>query len=461
MSPVGKQKITFKCSHCGAMHPKWQGQCSQCGEWHGLQEEIQQSGSTRHKTIDRPFKLEDLTQRNSPRRYITKIKEFDRVSGGGILAGSVSLLGGDPGIGKSTLALQIISQSVKIEKLKAFYFSGEESLDQIGLRAQRLMIPDALFQLSNDMELQQVQSVMEKEKPDLLIIDSIQTIYSLNSDSLPGSISQVRECASELMKSAKKNNTALIIIGHITKEGNIAGPKMLEHLVDSVFYLEGDQNNYFRILRSVKNRFGATNEIGIFEMAADGLHSVGNPGDIFLAERKSGVSGSIVAVGLEATRPLLIEIQALAVKAAYGAPQRNTTGVDHRRLSMLLAVMEKKMKIPLSQFDIFVNVIGGLKFYEPAMDLPILAAVLSSVNDLALPDNTVLFGEVGLTGELRSASLTLKRVEEAIRMGFEHIILPSTSKKALVNMRVNPKLHFIYNINELKNYLENPSSKHD
>jgi len=303
------------------------------------------------------------------------------------------------------------------------------------------------------MELQQVLHAMEKEKPHFLIVDSIQTIYSLNSDSLPGSISQVRECASELMSRAKQLNVTMIIIGHITKEGSIAGPKMLEHLVDAVFYLEGDRNNYFRILRSVKNRFGSTNEIGIFEMNADGLVSVANPGDIFLGERKAHVPGSVVGVGLEATRPLLVEIQALASRAAYGAPQRNTTGVDHRRLSMLLAVMEKKLQLPLYQCDIFVNVVGGLKFFEPAMDLPVAAAVLSSYRDRPFPEDCAFFGEVGLTGELRSVNLSLKRLEEAVRMGFRKVILPAGSKKALVNMKVDPELNFISGISELDDLL--------
>lgn len=449
-----KTKNIYKCSNCAAVYPKWQGQCSKCGEWHSLNEEqAPQPEAGKKRSNDRPFNLSDLRNSNQPRRFSSSMEEFDRVSGGGLIAGSVTLLGGDPGIGKSTLALQVMNQCVRNHDLKALYFSGEESIEQISLRAGRLMISNGLFQLSNDMELQQILHAMDREKPDLVVVDSIQTIYSLNSDSLPGSISQVRECAGELLTKAKQKNICLIIVGHITKEGNIAGPKMLEHLVDTVFYLEGDQNNYFRILRSVKNRFGSTNEVGIFEMAADGLRSVGNPGDIFLSERKSGIPGSVVAVGLEATRPLLIEVQALAAKAAYGAPQRNTTGVDHRRLSMILAVMEKKMGIPVYEHDIFVNIIGGLKFFEPAMDLPILTAVLSSATNKVLPDHTVLFGEVGLTGELRSASLSLKRVEEAARMGFSHIVLPATSKKALVNMRADPQLQFIHNINEIEELL--------
>jgi len=376
------------------------------------------------------------------------------VSGGGFLAGSVNLLGGDPGIGKSTLALQLLASVVTAHSIKALYFSGEESRDQIALRARRLRVPDSSFQVSNDMELQQVLHAMDSEKPDILVIDSIQTLYSLNSDSLPGSVSQVRECASELMNKAKEKDISLIIIGHITKEGAIAGPKMLEHLVDSVFYLEGDQNHFFRVLRSVKNRFGSTNEIGIFEMQADGLQSVANPGDIFLSERRAQIPGSVVGVGMEATRPLLLEIQALAAKAAYGAPQRNSTGTDPRRLSMLLAVMEKKLKLPLYQNDIFINVVGGLKFFEPAMDLAVAAAILSSYHDRPFPEDFVFFGELGLTGELRSVSLALKRLEEAVRMGFRRVVLPVGAKKALVNMKVDPELHFIQGIAELEEFLK-------
>ncbi len=454
---AAKEKSIFVCRLCGAEFPKWQGQCGQCGEWNVLEEKAQEKTGSRKAAAGRPFSLNVLGKASMPRRYQTRIPELDRVSGGGFLAGSVTLLGGDPGIGKSTLALQLLAECIRIEKIKGLYFSGEESIEQISLRASRLLVPDELFSLSNDMELHQILHAMDTEKPQLLIVDSIQTVYSLNSDSLPGSVTQVRECASELLNKAKQKNITLILIGHITKEGNIAGPKLLEHLVDTVFYQEGDQNNYFRILRSVKNRFGATNEIGIFEMAADGLHSVGNPGDIFLSERISGVSGSVVAAGLEATRPLLIEIQALAAKAAYGAPQRNSTGVDHRRLAMLLAVMEKKLHLPMSQSDVFVNIVGGLKFFEPAMDLPVLAAIISSVLDKPLPDGCVLFGEVGLTGELRSASLSLKRVEEAVRMGFSHIILPAASRKALVNMRVQPDLHFIANVGELKTLISSRS----
>jgi DNA repair protein RadA/Sms len=270
---------------------------------------------------------------------------------------------------------------------------------------------------------------LESERPQVAIIDSIQTVYSPNLDSLPGSPNQVRECASELMTIGKKNNITIVLIGHITKSGMIAGPKLLEHIVDTVLYLEGDKQNYFRILRSVKNRFGATHEIGIFEMKQDGLQGITNPGAIFLSERKPGSSGSVVTCGMEGTRPLLVEIQALAAKAAYGTPQRHASGIDHKRLQLLLAVMERRMNIPVSQYDIFVNVVGGLTFKEPAMDLPVIAAIYSSIKNIPLPENACVIGEVGLTGETRSVQRIEQRVSEANRMGFDRLILPASAKK--------------------------------
>ncbi|MCF7832720.1 MAG: DNA repair protein RadA [Candidatus Marinimicrobia bacterium] len=424
-----KHKDQFKCTACDGLSPKWQGQCPHCGEWNTLEafEEVVTS-SKRVKAAGTPPSFYSLSNPNEPSRYASGIEEFDRVVGGGLMEGSIVLLGGDPGIGKSTLALQLCKEYVE-KNIKVCYFSGEESVGQLALRAKRLGFDNDALKISNEIELSKMLAGLESEKPQVAVIDSIQTAYSPNSDSLPGSPNQVRECASELMTLGKTKNITIILIGHITKSGVIAGPKLLEHIVDTVLYLEGDKQHYFRILRSVKNRFGATHEIGIFEMKQEGLTGIANPGDMFLNERKKGATGSVVTCGMEGSRPLLVEIQALAARAAYGTPQRHASGIDQKRLQLLLAVIERQLDIPISQYDIFVNVVGGMTLKEPAMDLPVIAAIYSSVKNIPVKENTVIIGEVGLTGETRSVMRLEQRVKEAQRMGFDRLILPLSAKK--------------------------------
>jgi len=447
MSP--KIKTKYKCSNCGAISPKWLGQCSECNEWNSYIEFTESPEKTTNFSNVSSANFHYLNTTDNPKRYSTKIAEFDRVVGGGIMSGSIILLGGDPGIGKSTIALQILNHLIINEKIKALYFSGEESVHQLSLRAKRLKINDNSFQLSTEVNIASIINGIKKEKPQIAIIDSIQTVYSPNSDSLPGSISQVRECATELMTLGKKHNIIIILIGHITKDGNIAGPKLLEHLVDTVLYMEGDKNNYFRILRSAKNRFGSTNEIGIFEMKQHGLEAVNNPSEIFLNERRKFASGSVVTCGLDGSRPLLIEIQALTAKATYSAPQRTTTGINAKRLSMLLAVIERQLDIFTGQFDVFVNIVGGLKFNEPAMDLPTIISIVSSFRDMPISDDVVIFGEVGLTGEIRNVSRIEQRVTEALRMGFNQIFLPESAKKSLKHFENKIKLNFVSDLQSL------------
>ena len=427
---MAKHKDQFKCRVCEGLTAKWAGQCPHCGEWNTMEAYDAPQISSKRVKAGSPPPFYSLSNPDQPKRYGSQIEEFDRVVGGGLMEGSIVLLGGDPGIGKSTLALQLCKAYVDTE-INVCYFSGEESVGQLALRAKRLGLNNDNLKISNEVELSRIMAGLEDEKPQIAIIDSIQTAYSPNSDSLPGSITQVRECASELMTLGKKNNITIILIGHITKSGVIAGPKLLEHIVDTVLYLEGDKQHYFRILRSVKNRFGATHEIGIFEMKQEGLIGIENPGDIFLSERKKGATGSVVTCGMEGSRPLLVEIQALAARAAYGTPQRHASGIDQKRLQLLLAVIERKLNIPVSQYDIFVNVVGGMTLKEPAMDLPVIAAIYSSIKDIPVSDNTVIMGEVGLTGETRSVQRVEQRVKEAMRMGFDHLILPASARKKI------------------------------
>ncbi|MBW6457674.1 MAG: DNA repair protein RadA [FCB group bacterium] len=442
---MAKTKEQYRCAACDGMSAKWQGQCPHCGEWNTL-EPYHELPQKHRSNRERPAAFHLLNVTDHPGRFVSGIHEFDRVVGGGIMEGSIVLLGGDPGIGKSTLALQLCRQFSEAD-IKTCYFSGEESVGQLSLRAKRLGFTESAMQISNDVELGSILAGLEKEKPRVAVIDSIQTTYSPELDSLPGSMNQIRECASELMTFGKKENITIILIGHITKSGVIAGPKLLEHIVDTVLYIEGDKLQYYRILRSVKNRFGATHEIGIFEMKENGLDGIDDPGALFLGERKENVSGSVIACGMEGTRPLLVEIQALAAKAAYGTPQRHASGIDAKRLQLLLAVIERQMGIPVSQYDIFVNIVGGLVLKEPAMDLPVIAAICSSLKNIIIPANTVIIGEVGLTGETRSVIKIEQRVQEALRMGFDSIILPASAKKKFPDGKTD--LRFVGDIGAL------------
>ena len=429
---VNKIKTVFVCNECGAVQPKWAGRCSECGAWNTMVEEkvLKKPRSTMH-TEKRD--LEPLESKSAQRqiRIMTGIEEFDRVLGGGFVNGSVVLLAGEPGIGKSTIMLQILD---KLDGEKFLYFSGEESEEQIRLRANRLSISDPRILVACENNLENVLFQIDQHKPTAVVIDSVQTLYSDAYDNVPGSITQVRECAGKLLRQAKELGIIVIFIGHITKEGMIAGPKVLEHVVDTVLYLEGAKNNFYRMLRSMKNRFGSTNEVGIFEMKSEGLIPVGNPSQLFLSERREHVAGSAVAVSMEGTRPFLIEVQALVTHTSYGTPQRTANGIDYRRLSMLIAVLEKRVGLPLGTQDVFVNLVGGLRIDEPAIDLSVIAAMASSFKDIPLKSSSAMIGEIGLVGEVRSVPFIEQRVKEAAKLGYSSIYVPKSNVKMLRNV---------------------------
>jgi len=427
-------KTNFVCQSCGFENSKWLGRCPSCGGWNTFVEERTRTdlrrspkdrgkGSRDKEQVQvRAVRLSQIELERQP-RMLTGIGEFDSCLGGGILPGSLILLGGDPGIGKSTLALQVMEQ-VGLSGRKVLYISGEESLEQVKLRASRLGAGSENLLLASLTELDDIIALAQQTAPDLLVIDSIQTVYWSELESAPGSVGQVRECGAMMMRLAKENALATILIGHVTKEGMIAGPRTLEHMVDTVLYLEGERHHSFRILRSVKNRFGSTNEIGVFEMSQSGLMPVANPSQLFLSQRNLRVPGSAVICALEGSRPLLVEIQALVSPTPFGTPQRNTTGINHRRLSMLLAVLERRAGLNLGMHDIFVNVAGGLKLEEPAADLGTAVAVASAFRNRAADPQMVFLGEVGLGGEIRSVSQMGRRLAEAGKLGFHRAACP-------------------------------------
>ncbi len=424
-----KTKSIYTCQSCGAQSPKWMGKCTACNEWNTLVEEVVHKKQTTSNlsaqvSENQPITLENIKAVKN-QRISVGITEFNRVLGGGIVPGSLILLGGDPGIGKSTLALQL---ALGLNDRKILYTSGEESLQQIKLRAERLKSTknECLFLCETSLEL--LIAHTEQIRPDLLIIDSIQTISTEMIESAPGSVSQVRECTSAILKYAKKNDVAVILIGHITKEGSLAGPKVLEHMVDTVLQFEGDSNYMYRILRSNKNRFGSTNELGIFEMRADGLREITNPSEQLISKVNNDVSGTAIAATVEGARPILIEIQALVSSAAYGNPQRSSTGFDLRRLNMLLAVLEKRAGFKLIAKDVFLNIAGGLKISDPATDLAVICSILSSNIDIAINHKFCFAGEVGLTGEIRAVSRIEQRISEAEKLGFSKIFIPELNK---------------------------------
>ena len=419
-------KTIYTCQNCGAQSPKWLGRCPSCGEWNTYLEEIvakkKPARSTTTKPDDNPpITLENIKSKKAYRRIEAGINEFDRVLGGGFVPGSIVLLGGEPGIGKSTLALQM---ALGLNNNKILYISGEESLQQIKLRADRLTTNNNKCLFLCETSLESVIHHTEKIQPDLLIIDSIQTIATEMIDSSPGSVSQVRECTSSILKFAKKSETAVILIGHINKEGSLAGPKVMEHMVDTVLQFEGDSNYMYRILRANKNRFGSTNELGIFEMGNNGLREIINPSEQLISKTSNDISGTAIASTIQGIRPFLIEIQALVSSAAYGTPQRSSTGFDLRRLNMLLAVLEKRAGFKLLAKDVFINIAGGLKINDPATDLAVICAILSSNIDTALEHKTCFTGEVGLTGEIRGVNRIEQRIAEAARLGFNKIFIP-------------------------------------
>ncbi|HIN46345.1 MAG: DNA repair protein RadA [Candidatus Neomarinimicrobiota bacterium] len=440
-----KSKITFLCSDCGNDFPKWHGKCPSCGEWGTVKEfTVSTNGKRSRREPRKTVPLQDVLYGDELERATTGIPEVDRVLGGGILPGSVILLGGNPGIGKSTLALQAVAGL----KQNVLYVSAEESEDQIALRARRLAIDSDKLTLTGENCWEGIEEQLSVVKPAYLIIDSIQTIYSDGNDSLPGAVGQIRECGQKILERCKSSKLSAVVIGHVTKDGIIAGPRMLEHMVDTVLYLEGDGRHDYRLLRAVKNRFGSTSEVGVFEMTEKGLVEVANPSELFLAERNADVAGSAVVPSMEGSRPILVEVQALTSNANFGTPQRNVTGFDIRRLAMLLAVLEKRLGFPVSTKDVFVNFVGGLRIDEPAADLAVISAIASSLNDSPLPADTVLVGEVGLGGELRGASNLERRMEEAKQLGFKSIIAPVTSVKKLKGKSKGIKLQGVKSVRE-------------
>lgn len=424
---MAKYKSKFVCQECGYESPKWMGKCPGCGSWNRMVEEVishnPQTSAGFH--LPRNTKLEGITNIDTSLepRIQTKWNEFDRVLGGGIVPGSLVLVGGDPGIGKSTLLLQI-SHTIAEQGLTVLYVSGEESSKQIKLRADRLGTLSQNLYILPETDLERMEELMKQFVPHFLIIDSIQTVYRPSLGSAPGSVSQVRECTAYLLRIAKTLNIATFIVGHVTKEGMIAGPRMLEHMVDAVLYFEGERHHTYRMLRAVKNRFGSTNEMGIFEMKEGGLSEVTNPSELFLAERPQGVAGSAVVASMEGTRPVLVEVQALVSQTAFGNPRRTATGVDHNRVSMLMAVLEKRLGLYLSSYDAFVNVAGGVRLDEPAVDLGVALAIASSYKEQGMPPGDVYIGEIGLTGEVRGVSRMEQRIREAKKLGFTRCIIP-------------------------------------
>ncbi len=429
---MARRDVTYACQQCGARFPKWAGKCEDCGAWNTLVEERKEAPSRPGKWVSgRRISFEQLQIDNRatpPLRMKSGIKEFDRVSGGGLVLGSATLVGGDPGIGKSTLLLQLACKIAGLS-LKAAYISGEESADQVRMRAQRLGLADTAVQLGTATNTSDIVASMDgPDKPDVMVIDSIQTMFLPNLDSAPGTVSQVRATAQELIRAAKNNQVALLIVGHVTKDGAIAGPRVLEHMVDAVLYFEGDRSHHFRILRSVKNRFGATDEIGVFEMVEAGLAEVPNPSELFLADHREDVTGAVVFAGIEGSRPVLAEIEALVAPSSLATPRRNVVGWDSSRLAMLTAVLEARCGVPLSGRDIFLNVAGGLKIHETAADLAVAAALISSVTSRPAPKRTVFFGEVALSAELRQVAKAEARLKESAKLGFENAVMPCPRK---------------------------------
>ncbi len=454
-----KSKSLFFCKECGAESLKWYGQCPSCRAWNTIVEvsgdklkNISKNSNNKISLIEnsKPFYIDEIDL-NEDDRYKTGIEEFDRVLGGGIVAGSLVLLGGDPGIGKSTILLQVCINLAK-KKYKVLYISGEESLKQIKLRANRLGKISGELKFFCETNLDGICLAIEDYLPDILIIDSIQTMYKEEVSSSPGSISQVRESTNILMNIAKSKNIATFIIGHVTKEGQVAGPRLLEHMVDTVLYFEGERQISYRILRAVKNRFGSTNEIGVFEMQSFGLVELKNPSEYMLSGRVSNSSGTSVACLMEGSRPILVEVQALVTKTNFGMPRRTAAGIDYNRLNLLLAVIEKRCKYNMSMYDAYLNIAGGMKFSEPALDLSIVISLISSLKDRSIDNKTVLFGEVGLLGEIRAVNMPEYRIKEAKKLGFTTCILPKINLDKIID-RSEINLIGVSNIREVIEYL--------
>ena len=450
---MAKNKTVFVCNACGYESPKWMGKCPGCNEWNSFYEEkvisLSKSNSKTNKEISKPIELNKIESKIES-KISTGFNELDRVLGGGLVNGSLILLGGEPGIGKSTLILQICNK-IKTEG-KVLYISGEESGEQIKLRADRLNVKNDNLLFLSETNIENIEENILNISPKLVIIDSVQTMFSGEISSAPGSVSQVREITAKIMRTCKENGVTTILIGHVTKDGNIAGPRVLEHMVDTVLYLEGERYFSYRMLRGVKNRFGSTNEIGMFEMQSEGLVEITDPSKVLISEREENPAGSAIIASMEGTRPLLVEFQALTAPTVFGMPRRTTNGIDYNRLALLIAVLEKKVGVNLGNQDVYINIVSGLKINEPAIDLGIIAAILSSFKNKSIDEGTVLIGEVGLTGEVRSVNLIEKRLKEVEKLGFKKCIIPESNKKLL---KENYKLDIIgvKNINEAINTL--------
>ena len=443
---MAKTKSVYVCQNCGVDSPKWIGKCPSCGQWNSYVEEVVSTKEPVQKTIlagleitkQKPVLISEVETGEEP-RIDTSSAELNRVLGGGLVPGSLVLIGGEPGIGKSTLVLQVV---LNMKGKKTLYVSGEESVKQLKLRAERISGTNTECYIVSETSLEQIFIHIQNQQPDVVIVDSVQTISTELIESSPGSVSQVRECAAALLKFCKTTATPVLLIGHINKEGSIAGPKVLEHIVDTVLQFEGDQHYMYRILRSIKNRFGSTAEMGIYEMQQSGLREVSNPSELLLSQNHEGLSGVAIASAIEGVRPFLIETQALVSTAAYGVPQRSCTGFDLRRLNMLLAVLEKRAGFKLGQKDVFLNIAGGLKVNDPAIDLAVISAILSSSVDIAIEKNVCMAGEVGLSGEIRPINRIEQRILEAEKLGFTTMIIPDFNVKALqigkINMQIIP-----------------------
>lgn len=452
---MAKEKTAYVCSNCGQESSKWLGKCPSCGQWNTFRE-IRIAGTSVKATltamgqrnVPRTQKLREITTKDEPRLDMHD-NEFNRVLGGGLVKGCIVLLGGEPGIGKSTLTLQTI---LNLSDIRILYVSGEESAHQLKMRAERLKggcnESNENIDIICENSLENILSIMNDTRPELVIIDSIQTIATDDVDSSPGSLTQVRECAAALLRYAKTSGTPIILIGHITKDGSIAGPKILEHIVDTVIQFEGDQHHMYRILRSIKNRFGSTSELGIYEMQQTGLRQVSNPSELLLTQDREGMSGLTISAAIEGVRPFLVETQALVSTAAYGTPQRSATGFDQRRLNMLLAVLEKRVGFKLIQKDVFINIAGGLRVTDMAMDLSILAAVISSNIDIPVESGWCMCGEVGLSGEVRPVNRIEQRIAEAEKLGFTDIIIPKNNATGMNTKRFHISIHPVRKVEE-------------
>ena len=452
---MAKDKKVFLCNECGYDSPKWAGKCPACGAWNSFVEKSIRKDSAVHVAFPggggsaRPVLIDEVSTDELP-RIDTHDKELNRVLGGGLVPGSLVLLGGEPGIGKSTLVLQTV---LRLGDRRVLYVSGEESVQQIKLRAERIEYSKSNCMIVCETRLETIFEHIKECSPELIIIDSIQTMSSEAVDSSPGSVAQIRECTAMLLKYAKESNTPIVLIGHITKEGAIAGPKILEHIVDVVLQFEGDQHYIYRVLRSIKNRFGSTAEMGIYEMRREGLRQVENPSELLLSDRHQGMSGISIAAAIEGVSPFLIEVQALVSTAAYGTPQRSATGFDTRRMNMLLAVLEKRVGFKLAQKDVFLNIAGGLRVNDPAIDLSVISAILSSNMDVEIDATVCMAGEVGLSGEIRPINRIEQRISEAEKLGFKQIIIPRTNTKRLELSKFSIEIKAVSKVEEAFRYI--------